>query len=69
MVKQVNLLLRQMKKQGSDCTGIISLLKKIFGKHLLKYFISLQTQVIQIYSTFLFVTNFVYVNVYFYVYR
>ena len=24
----------RMKKQGSECTRIISLLKKIFGKHL-----------------------------------
>ena len=26
----------QMKKQGSECTRIISLLKKIFGKHFFK---------------------------------
>ena len=33
MVRRVNLLLIQMKKQGSECTRVISLLKKIFGKH------------------------------------
>ena len=33
MVELVNLLLVKMKKQGSECTLIISSLKKIFGKH------------------------------------
>ena len=32
MVTRVNHLLRVMKKQGSECVRIISLLKKIFGK-------------------------------------
>lgn len=36
MVKRVNPLLMQMKRQGSECTRIISLLKKIFGKHFFK---------------------------------
>ena len=33
MVKRVNLLLIRMKKQVSECTRIISLFKKVFGKH------------------------------------
>ena len=33
MVTRVNLLFIRMKKQGSECTLIISLLKNIFGKH------------------------------------
>ena len=41
MVKRVKLLSIWTKKQGSECTRIISLLKKMFGKDL-KYFISLQ---------------------------
>lgn len=40
MVTHVNLLLMQMKKQGSGCVHIISLLKRIFHKHLIKWFIS-----------------------------
>ena len=34
MVTRVNLLLIWMKKQGSECTHFILLLKEIFGKHL-----------------------------------
>lgn len=34
MVTSVNILLVQMKKHSSECTPIISLLKKIFWKHI-----------------------------------
>ena len=47
MVKRVNILLIEMKKQG---THIISLLKKRFGK---LYFISLQIQLINLFNFFL----------------
>lgn len=33
MVKRVNLLMVQMKKQGSECIRIIPSLKNILGKH------------------------------------
>ena len=37
MVTRVNLLLIRIKKQGSKCVHIISLLKEIFGKHFKVY--------------------------------
>ena len=33
MVKRINLLLIPMEGQGNECICIISLFKKIFGKH------------------------------------
>ena len=50
MVRQGHRLLIRMKKQGTECTRIISLLNQIFWGNTFKFFISLQIPLINLLS-------------------
>ena len=56
MVTHFNLLWLRMKEQDSECTRIISLLRKIFGKlfKLFHMFVSTADKFIKIFSLYLF---------------